>query len=135
MKEEGLIPNDVVGTLDEDTNVMGAMRYMRDCGISGIAITNKSGQIITNFSSADILNLNSDKFHLLTLGVKEFLIQVNGYIKAPVICKGSDSIDILMLKMDFFRVHRIYIVDEDMKPVGFVSLTDLMKFLIQQLPK
>jgi len=130
MQQDGLIPGDVVGSLDEDTNVMGAMRYMRDCGVSGIAITNKAGQLITNFSATDLLDLTPDKFQLLTLGVKEFLLQVHGYLRAPVCCKANDSIDILMLKMDFFRVHRVYIVDEEMKPIGFISLTDIMRFLV-----
>jgi CBS domain-containing protein len=55
MEEIGLVPSEVVGSLDEDTNVMAAMRYMRDCGVSGIAVTNKEGKIVTNFSATDVL--------------------------------------------------------------------------------
>jgi len=129
MVDDGLIPSDVVGSLDENVNVMGAMRYMRDCGVSGIAVTNSKGQVITNFSATDVLSVLPDKFHLLALSVKEFLFQVYGYLRTPVVCKISESADVVMLKMDFYKVHRVYIVDKDMKPIGFVSMTDVIRYL------
>jgi len=129
MTELGLIPSEVVGSLDEDANVMAAMRYMRDCGVSGIAVTNKEGQIITNFSATDLLSITADKFDLLTLSIKDFLLKMHGYLKVPVIGKMTESVDAIMLKMDFYRVHRVYIVDDNMKPQGFVSITDIIRFL------
>jgi CBS domain-containing protein len=74
-------------------------------------------------------SITADKFGLLGLSIKEFLLQMNGYLKVPVVGKKSDSVDAIMLKMDFYRVHRVFIVDEDMKPTGFVSISDIMKFL------
>lgn len=53
--EIGLESETEVGSLGEDVSVFGALRYLRDCMISGIAICNKKGVIVTNFSAADLL--------------------------------------------------------------------------------
>jgi len=129
MVEEGLVPSDVVGSINEEVNVMGAMRYMRDCGVSGIAVTNNKGQVITNFSATDVLGVLPDKFHLLSLSVKDFLLQTHGYLRTPVVCKIAESADVVMMKMDFYKVHRVYVVDQDMKPHGFISMTDVIFYL------
>jgi len=132
MNESDLTFMDFVGSLDEDTNIMAAMRYMRDCGVSGIAITNKEGRIITNFSSSDLLGLHCNNFSLLTLSVKEYLLCIYGFLKTPICCRVTDSVTSIMEKMDFFKVHRVYIVNENMCPFGFISITDFMKFFTSQ---
>lgn len=48
----------------------------------------------------------------------------------PVFCKVSDSVEVVMLRLLVHKVHRTYIVDEDMVPQGVITLTDIMQFLL-----
>jgi len=127
--EAGLTPNSVVGSLDENVNVMGALRYMRDCGISGVAIINKAGKLITNLSASDFLGLTEENFDYLTLTIGDFLQRVHGFLKPPVYCRSHDTIETILLKLQLHKVHRIYICDQNLKPTGFLSLTDIIQFL------
>jgi len=133
--EGGFVPMDVVGSLKETTSVIGALRYMRDCAISGIAVLNDKEQIISNFSATDLLKLTPKKFFLLIVSLREYLTQVYGQLKPPVCCQITDTVETLMLKFERFNVHRIYVVDDDLKPTGFYSLTDVIGFLLVNAPK
>jgi hypothetical protein len=65
--EIGLTPETTIGSLDDDVHVVEAMRYMRDCMISGVAICDKkNGAIKTNFSASDLL-ASTKAVALLTL--------------------------------------------------------------------
>jgi len=132
LTESGINPTEVVGSLKEDTPVIGAMRYMRDCGVSGVAVINNVGQIITNFSGADLLRLTPENFSLIASNLKDYLYQVHGYLKPPICCKNTDTLETVMLKMERYNIHRVYIVDDGMMPTGFLSLTDIMRYLTSQ---
>jgi len=132
IKESGINPTDVVGSLGEDTPVIGAMRYMRDCGVSGVAVTNPVGQIVTNFSSADLLRLTPDKFTLIASTLRNYLQEVHGFIKPPICCKNTDTVETVMLKLERYNIHRVYIVDDNMIPTGFLSITDIMRYLTKE---
>jgi len=113
----------------EDVNVIATLRYMRDRGVSGVGIVDSSGKLIGNFSGSDLLGLTADRFPLLALSVKEFLVKMYGYPKPPVCCKSTDTVESLLLKMMVHKVHRIYLVDVNMVPTGIITMTDLMQFL------
>jgi CBS domain-containing protein len=129
ISEVGLNPNTTVGAMDQNVSVMGCMRFMRDNNLSGIAVLDPSKKILTNFSASDLLGLRDDKFPMLALPVAEFLHSKHGYLMPPVICLPDDTVESIMFKMTTFKVHRIFVVDKDMKPIGVITLTDIMKFL------
>jgi len=127
----GLVAESEVGSMDEDLNVVAALRYMRDCMVSGIAITNKKGAIVTNFSATDLLGLTAENFDLLALPVKEFIVKLHGYLRPPVVGTRLDSLETIMMKMNLHGVHRVYITDDALRPIGFLSTSTIMEFLSQ----
>ena len=36
----------------------------------------------------------------------------------------------VLLKIHTYKVHRVYVVDNNMKPIGVISLTDIMKYFV-----
>jgi CBS domain-containing protein len=40
-------------------------------------------------------------------------------------------VEIILYKYVVHKVHRIYIVDDDMVPIGVITLTDIMRFLLE----
>lgn len=48
----------------------------------------------------------------------------------PVYAKdGLDSYHTIMLKMKYYGVHRVFVLDKHKRPVRVISLTDIMKVL------
>jgi len=129
LPQAGLAPLGVA-TILEDVNVVAALRYMRDFKLSGVGVVDSKGKLMANFSGSDLMGLTQDKFQCLALSVKDFLIKMHGYAKPPVVCKMSDSVETLLLKMMVHRVHRIYMVDDALLPIGIITMTDIMQFLL-----
>jgi len=125
----GITPLGVCTVLD-DVNVVAALRYMRDYRVNGVGVVDKAGRLISNFSASDLLGLTADNFGLLVLSVKEYLTRIHGFSKPPVYCTQSDSVELLLLKFAMHKVHRVYIVDKQMMPIGVITLTDIMQFLL-----
>jgi len=119
-----------VATVLEDNNVISTLRYMRDFKVSGVGVVDKFGRLVANFSATDLLGLTAETFPLLSLSVKEYLNRVYGFHKPPVFCRATESVETMLLKMVVHQVHRIYLIDELMIPVGIVSMTDVMQFLL-----
>jgi len=129
IKDIGLPISTSVSAVDEYVTVAGATRYMRDMKVSGVAVLDRHNKILTNFSASDLLGLTEDKFPYLLLPVFEFLNKMKGFHAPPITCRNEDTLETLLYKMVFYGVHRIYVVDTQNKPVGVISLTDVMKFL------
>jgi len=129
MNEIGLHPNMTVESVSEDTTTLAALRRMSDLKLSGLAILNPDGSILTSFSASDFLGLTEDKFILLTQSVKEFLNGIHGFLQAPVNCRPTDTLEKILLQIHLAKVHRIFVTDDNLIPKGFISLTDIMKFL------
>jgi len=129
VRDIGLIPKEKLEFVDEETTVLGALKKMSDLHISGLPVLSKDGKIVTNLSASDLVGISEDSLVLLTRPVSEFLNELHGYVKPPVSCRETDSLEKILLQIHHHKVHRIYIVDENMKPKGFLSLTDIMKYL------
>jgi CBS domain-containing protein len=92
--------------------------------------------------------LSEHSFPLLSLGVKEYLHRMYGYLKArarylllhsiltliqpAVVCSNSDTVESVVLKLVVHKVHRIFVVSDKLAPVGVISLTDIMQFMLAQ---
>jgi len=46
------------------------------------------------------------------------------------VLQKKDSVESVILKFLCFRVHRVYIINDDFKPIGVITLTDIMRYLL-----
>jgi len=132
--DAGLIRSGVL-TVPDNTDVVEVIKYLNDNQLSGAPLVDNTGKISGNFSATDLLNLTEVNFPLLTLSVREFFYRVNGFLKPPIVCKRSDTVEALLLKMACYGIHRVYVVDEYFVPIGVITLTDIMKFLLFVEPR
>jgi len=117
-------------TIDQNTNTLEAIKTLRTFKLSGVAIVDSSGRLIANFSASDLLTLNKDNFSMITLPVWDFICKIHAIPKPPVYVRPTDSVEVVLLKMCVHKVHRVFVVDQHMVPVGVVTMTDLMKWLV-----
>jgi CBS domain-containing protein len=128
--ELGLATKPVVKVLDTDST-LDAFRTMNTRHISGLAIVNSSGVIVGNTSASDLkLFIAKPSFRLLRMAVFQYLnIIRRSVIKegAPVVSvHASDTLGKAIAKLSATAMHRIFVVDEHNKPIGVVSLSDIL---------
>jgi len=119
-----------------------ALRLFYEIGITGIAVVDDNNHLIGNFSSTDLQNITNEKFRY-GLPFNEFLQMVHSehYVemkcpmyttKEPLAIKLSSSIEAVLLRMSLEKVHRLYIVDDQMTLTGVITLTDIIQCLLQE---
>lgn len=126
--EQAKVITSPVDVVHQDLNVITALRFMRDRALTGVPVVDSYGRLVHSLSVSDFLGLNESNFHLLALSVGEFLRQMYGFQRPPVNCRRTDTIEMLLLKLTVFGVHRVFIVDNENYPKGIVTLTDVIAY-------
>jgi len=104
--------------------------------VSAIAVVDQDGKLLGNLSASDIRGIGSStlRFSSLLLPIGEFL-QLEGpdASKAAVTCIATTTFGEAVSLLAKNKIHRLWVVEND-KPVGLVSLTDIMKILTKMEP-
>jgi len=130
IKNLGLGYETNVITMSYSAQAIHAFWLMYFNKVHGVAITDHNGKLIANLSASDIRGIGHGrkKFSALLLPIpqffREFRIQTT-----PLICTPDTTFGSIIMKLGFYRVHRLWVVDAADKPIGLISLTDVMKFL------
>jgi CBS domain-containing protein len=123
-------------TLNGKESALRSFQKMHENKLSAIAVVDDSGKLTGNLSASDLkgFQLFLEDFKDLLQPVSQFLGIVrkkqgrneNFVVAVPPNLPMKDLIYIFNEEI----VHRAYIADENNKPIGVFSLTDLMKQLI-----
>jgi len=154
--ELGLAGNaikDVAHVTDQDI-AFQAFNLMRKKNVSGVAVLDELGHVVGNISVNDLKLLEFDmKFlNMLGLSVKEYLKIMNDpqtlhqehpvrafnlrrFLKnnayRPVLtCSLDDTFAGVVSTMNHYHVHRIFVENELGKPIGVLSMLDLLMVLV-----
>lgn len=124
-------------TIHQDELTIIALKKMHENKISALAVVDDHGLLIGNLSASDLKGAvttdedeGADPLGSLLLPVLSFLRQ-GGMSCFPVAtCTKKNTFNMVLVNVVSSRVHRLWIVDEVGKPIGIISLTDIMKSLI-----
>jgi len=141
-----------VFTINEHEKAINAFKLMKEKKVSGIGVVDDLGTLIGVISADDLKLIGYDLAlfsHLLKVTVKEYLEEVSesasirshvfqvmqNLTNRPAIvkCSLSSRFGYLLKMVNFYRVHRIFVVDPDDKAVAVVSLTDILNVLMEDL--
>ena len=97
----------------------------------GAAPVVENGTLRGIFSERDVLNkiLNKQVGDLDVIGVKEFMIA------DPQTARPEDSLNIAILYMARGGYRHVPIVDAENRPVGMVSIRDVISYLVEEFPQ
>jgi len=103
--------------------------------VSAVAITDENGRLVANFSASELRGLGHKNFDWLLLNISDFLgriasITPGGKLLFPLTCRKSTRIEDAINMLGTYRVHRLWLVDDQGKPEGLMSLTDVMRLLL-----
>jgi len=101
--------------------------------IRGLAVVDDNGRLVDNLSMRDIRGIASDArfFMRLSRPVISFLQQVKDEFKDSrpwdvVWCRPDAMISDVLTLFELQRIHRVYVVDQQHKPISVVSLKDII---------
>lgn len=95
--------------------------------VYGIAVV-ENDRLIANISASDVKGLSGKlPFSVLLLPLKEFIRKAN--IKPVLKCTWNTPLSAVIHQLALFRVHRLWVVDADDKPVGVITLSSILDFL------
>lgn len=108
---------------------------------AGVAVVDSSGKLVGNLSTRDIKFLGFDAryFDCLHTSVGNYLETMRIYDATrtipdnidPIRCTEDTSLGQVISYLTYYRIHRIFVVDKDCKPIGVVSLQDVLKVLLE----
>lgn len=127
-----------------DDLVWKALRTMRDREVSAVPITNDTGAIVGVFSNKDVRRVlqSRDLYPRVLSTLREFqaskvaaeISTAHRHINIPsVSVTKDDTVQTALDKMAGLELHRVFIVDDDKRPVGVIALGDMLR-LFAELP-
>jgi len=135
LSELGFKPKHVYAVKETDIAIE-AFKLMSEHKITGVPIVDSEGEIITNVSSRDLRNVLTDNtfFEKLQYPVEKFVSDLksktfmhNAETMYPKICcKFTNTFVEVLHKLAATKIHRIYVVDNAEKPIGVISLDDIV---------
>jgi predicted transcriptional regulator len=115
-------------TLNQSVAAREAFNKIHDEGREGIALVDNDGKLVANLSASNIKGIRRQSFHLLQLSCDEFLLRDRrrGWWSLPICVNLDNTLEHVVLQFVVTQVHRLYIVDNEGKPTGEVTPTDVL---------
>lgn len=128
-------------TIKESDKAIDGFRLMNRHNLNGIGIVDETGRLKGNLSTRDLKVISGEArlFWRLNQTVKNFVLHLrqefqttHGRPQRLVYAHMSDTLIGVIKKLEFHKVHRLYIVDERRQPIGLVSLRDLLAEIVTE---
>jgi len=118
-----------------DQPAIDAFKLMAHHRISSVAVVDKNEALLSNLSAKDIKVIEPDAiFTKLYKSCTEFIAATRAHelnAHYPMIyCKLDSTVEEVVQRLAFMRIHRIYVIDENRKPVNVISLGDILSVLL-----
>jgi CBS domain-containing protein len=103
----------------------------RNEGREGVALVDNNGRLIANISASNIKGMTRANIQLLFRPLTDFLgrDRKRGWWQLPICTTLDTTLENIILQFVGTKVHRMYIVDNDGRPTGEVSLFDVIEQL------
>jgi len=136
-----LIPGSVrsVISMNQQRTAIEGFKKMMEQRVSGIAVVDDEGKLVGNMSLRDLKAISPDGrlFYRLYESIKNFMQKVrkeyaelDGRPRTPVHLNLTDTLEMAIKLLAEHDIHRIYITDNDKKPIVVLSLKDILLYII-----
>lgn len=108
--------------------VLDALSIMQQKKVNGLVIVDEDGLLVGSFSASDLRRLSVHTLHRLTGTLQEFL-SLDKQQKLPPTVMLSSTLTAVVTLLASEHIHRVWVIDEQRKPIGIVTMTDVIKKL------
>jgi len=133
-------------TIGEHEFVIAALHKIWENNITGVAVVNEKGKLTANFSASDLKHAQirpiGGLIHDLYQPLKQFMnirstlaekIMKSGTPKfEPISVKETDTLEKAISLIVEHKIHRIYTVDGEGKPIHVLSLSDILTMFLKE---
>eukprot|EP01126_Amoeba_proteus_P042390 TRINITY_DN4606_c0_g4_i3.p1 TRINITY_DN4606_c0_g4~~TRINITY_DN4606_c0_g4_i3.p1 ORF type:complete len:298 (+),score=52.03 TRINITY_DN4606_c0_g4_i3:104-997(+) len=119
-----------VRSVNISKNVIVAFEKLKKYEVSGLAVVDNSQRIVGNISASDLKDiymLPKGFSQVLNAPIREYLIEKRKkkpIFLNPKVATLADAYQIIITR----KIHRVYLVDQDERALGLITLTDLLAF-------
>jgi len=119
--------------VSETAPAMDAFSKMVKENVSGVAVVDEAGKLKGALSVRDLKGVAPDAalFWRLYQPTRDFLSKLNKEHsdtrpRSPQFCSTEDDLEFVITKLAEHKIHRVFVVDAHHKPIGIVSLKDVL---------
>ncbi|KAF8927845.1 hypothetical protein BGZ58_010080 [Dissophora ornata] len=114
-----------------DKPAWAALQKMSSAHASCVAIVDSDGALVEEMSAADLRGVNLDRIQDLNKPVLVYLkTSQGGSLKKPLSCRTEFSLAQLLSGLVLNHAHRSWLVDEQDRPIGCISLSDVLSLFL-----
>jgi 5'-AMP-activated protein kinase regulatory gamma subunit len=120
--------------------VINAFKKIWERRVSGLAVVNDGGELVTNISASDLKRTHPTpigplihelyqpikQFHWIRTTVREKVLWGDKPRHDPIFIQKTDTLEDAIKQVMEHHIHRVYVVNENKHPVGVVSLSDIL---------
>jgi len=125
----GGAPEDLYSLKSTETALAGFRKMDMEYYFAVPIVDAETGVLVGTLSASDIRKVSPDNINEVKKSVKEFLTTY----KEPVVAKKSDTLDSVVQKILTSSIHRVWLVNDENKPIGVVSLSDIISRFYHQI--
>mmetsp|Transcript_34021 Transcript_34021/g.46564 ORF Transcript_34021/g.46564 Transcript_34021/m.46564 type:complete len:337 (-) Transcript_34021:89-1099(-) len=126
-----------VDTIEEDARAIKACQLMSEKNLVSLAIVNLSGVLVDVFTVKDLRGIGLDGQQIWRLFMPILVYKRKqteffpNLVPSALICaKMDDTFESILQKFVSNRIHRIFVVDDEDKPIHQISLSCILKVVL-----
>lgn len=113
---------------------MTAFSILHEKRVSALAVTSDNGQIVSSIALRDIREIfRTGQHKMLFSSVHDFILYKSSQhtnALGLLAVQSQCTVALAIQKMMSTRIHRVWIVDNENKPIGVLSLSDVITYLL-----
>jgi 5'-AMP-activated protein kinase regulatory gamma subunit len=123
-------PDFILGVNDH-SKAWVAMYKMLRRDLTSVPVLDEDGKLVTALTINHLKGLRSGDFHLLLSTVPKFIQKISpaGWTQVEK-CLPSAPFSEVLQKLYDHSTHRVWVVEQDDKLVGLLTLTDILKYVV-----
>jgi len=120
-----------VFSVKEKDHAVEAFNLMTEKNVSAVGVTNDKGQLTGVISQTDLKLISEDGslFYRLHQDAKTF-VDTTGNKKEVVYATKTDTFEKVLNTLQEHKIHRLFVVNDEIKPVGIISMKDLVNDVV-----
>jgi CBS domain-containing protein len=131
LQDLGIGTNNEIATGTMNTPVIDVIQLLSHGSVSSIPIVDENKKLVNVYEAVDVLGLiKGGIYNDLSLSVGEALMRRSDDFEGVYTCTLKDRLSTILDNIRRSRVHRLFVVDDEGKLIGVVSLSDILKYIL-----
>ncbi|RUO97193.1 hypothetical protein BC936DRAFT_140836 [Jimgerdemannia flammicorona] len=120
--------NTVIVTIHQ--TALQAFSHISSTDVQAVVVVDDDGEVVGEISAGDLRGLNRNRVMDLVRPVIMFLRNTQGQLFRPLMCHARFTLSQCVSALVKGEAHRVWMVDEEERPIGVVTLSDVLSVFV-----